>query len=191
MTVGGGGGVTDGAGLFSFYPFSFRTAPVGRGAHGSPVPRSPGCSACPSPLRRQVAMKFLTSLEDIEGGDEMKSNVADCFVVVHTSVGAASLRMKDDLRRSNYVTPTNYLELVAGYIKILEDKRNELGDQCDKLQVWNGFGKRHCDRSSFWIFHKFWRFVGNRWVSFCLANQEGAPCAVPALCEKSAVFHHR
>eukprot|EP00668_Euglena_longa_P046636 GGOE01062321.1.p1 GENE.GGOE01062321.1~~GGOE01062321.1.p1 ORF type:complete len:2198 (+),score=861.46 GGOE01062321.1:644-6595(+) len=87
----------------------------------------------PAEALKEVAMKFLTSLEDV-GGDEMKVAISSCFVTVHTSVAQASLRMKEDLRRSNYVTPTNYLELVQGYIKILNTKRTELGNQCDKLQ---------------------------------------------------------
>uniref|UniRef100_A0A7S1IC30 Dynein heavy chain n=1 Tax=Eutreptiella gymnastica TaxID=73025 RepID=A0A7S1IC30_9EUGL len=87
----------------------------------------------PPEALQEVSMKFLTEIE-VEGGEEMQHALSEAFVVCHTSVASASLRMKEDLRRSNYVTPTNYLELVQGYIKILHAKHQELGEQCDKLQ---------------------------------------------------------
>ena len=44
-----------------------------------------------------------------------------------------------ELKRHNYVTPTNYLELVKGYNTLLEEKRSELGDSANKLG--NGLAK--------------------------------------------------
>lgn len=43
--------------------------------------------------------------------------MAIIFVTTHQSVAEMSGRMKLELRRHNYVTPTNYLELVSGYKK--------------------------------------------------------------------------
>ena len=43
--------------------------------------------------------------------------MATIFVTMHQSVTVFSLRMKEELKRHNYVTPTNYLELVSGYKK--------------------------------------------------------------------------
>ena len=43
------------------------------------------------------------------------------------------------LGRPNYVTPTNYLELVKGYCKLLGEKRGAVGDQANKLK--NGLQK--------------------------------------------------
>ena len=43
------------------------------------------------------------------------------------------------LGRTNYVTPTNYLELVKGYCKLLKEKRATVGDQAAKLR--NGLTK--------------------------------------------------
>lgn len=43
------------------------------------------------------------------------------------------------LGRPNYVTPTNYLELVKGYCKLLKEKRTSVGDQAFKLK--NGLQK--------------------------------------------------
>ena len=51
------------------------------------------------------------------------------FATVHMSVAAASARMFEELKRQNYVTPTNYLELVKGYLYLLGEKQKGLGDQ--------------------------------------------------------------
>eukprot|EP00913_Durusdinium_trenchii_P009754 g9162.t1 len=45
----------------------------------------------------------------------------------------------EEQKRMNYVTPTNYLELVQGYMKMLKDKQKELGAAADKLR--NGLSK--------------------------------------------------
>ena len=43
--------------------------------------------------------------------------------------------MEIELRRIYYVTPTNYIELLKGYNKILQDKRLEIGNQRNKLRT--------------------------------------------------------
>ncbi|TMS02286.1 Dynein heavy chain 2, axonemal [Larimichthys crocea] len=70
---------------------------------------------------------------------QIQTKVASIFVTTHQSVAQVSQRMKLELRRHNYVTPTNYLELVSGYKKLLAEKRNELGEQVTKLR--NGLFK--------------------------------------------------
>ncbi len=53
-----------------------------------------------------------------ESGDgELRKNVASVFMTVHRSVVEMSERMLFEMKRHNYVTPTNYLELVSGYKK--------------------------------------------------------------------------
>lgn len=47
----------------------------------------------------------------------MHKRVAKIFVTMHWSVARYSQKMLLELRRHNYVTPTNYLELVSGYKK--------------------------------------------------------------------------
>ena len=47
--------------------------------------------------------------------------------------------MYDEIKRMFYVAPTNYIELMKLYSKILSDKRKEIGDQIDKLK--NGLKK--------------------------------------------------
>ena len=46
---------------------------------------------------------------------QTKSNIAQIFVSTHRSVVNMSDRMLLEMKRHNYVTPTNYLELVSGY----------------------------------------------------------------------------
>ncbi|XP_027143976.1 dynein heavy chain 2, axonemal isoform X2 [Larimichthys crocea] len=86
----------------------------------------------------EVAERYLDGLElgSVEG---IQTKVASIFVTTHQSVAQVSQRMKLELRRHNYVTPTNYLELVSGYKKLLAEKRNELGEQVTKLR--NGLFK--------------------------------------------------
>ncbi|KAK1153304.1 dynein heavy chain 2, axonemal [Acipenser oxyrinchus oxyrinchus] len=86
----------------------------------------------------EVAEKYLEgmALGAIEG---INSKVSQVFVTVHQSVAEYSQKMKLELRRHNYVTPTNYLELVSGYKKLLGEKRKEVGNQVNKLQ--NGLFK--------------------------------------------------
>lgn len=40
---------------------------------------------------------------------------AEIFSIIHDSVSKASVKMLLEMKRYNYVTPTNYLELVTGY----------------------------------------------------------------------------
>lgn len=37
------------------------------------------------------------------------------FAIMHKSVSDESKKMFEELRRNNYVTPSNFLELTAGY----------------------------------------------------------------------------
>ncbi|XP_074478915.1 dynein axonemal heavy chain 2 [Sebastes fasciatus] len=86
----------------------------------------------------EVAERYLDGLElgSLEG---IQTKVASIFVTTHQSVEQVSQRMKSELKRHNYVTPTNYLELVSGYKKLLAEKRCELGEQVSKLR--NGLFK--------------------------------------------------
>ncbi|XP_071333968.1 dynein axonemal heavy chain 2 [Trachinotus anak] len=81
----------------------------------------------------EVAERYLDGLElgSLEG---IQTKVASIFVTTHQSVAQISQRMKVELRRHNYVTPTNYLELVSGYKKLLGEKHSELGEQVSKLR---------------------------------------------------------
>ena len=49
----------------------------------------------------------------------MLAGIASTFSLVHDTVSQFSKKMASELKRFNYVTPTNFLELVAGYKKYL------------------------------------------------------------------------
>ncbi|XP_076804743.1 dynein axonemal heavy chain 2-like [Clavelina lepadiformis] len=92
----------------------------------------------------EVAEKYLEGL-DLGEVEDMNKNVAQIFVTMHRSVVSYSEKLLFELKRHNYVTPTNYLELVSGYKKLLHEKRKELGDQVSKLR--NGLFKIDDTRS--------------------------------------------
>eukprot|EP00794_Sanderia_malayensis_P010712 gene10712-11859_t len=94
-------------------------------------------SEWPSDALLEVAEKYLekVSLKD----NEEKESVAQIFATVHQSVVRISEKMLFEVKRHNYVTPTNYLELVSGYQSLLSEKRKELGDAANKLK--NGLEK--------------------------------------------------
>ncbi|GCC39841.1 hypothetical protein chiPu_0023489, partial [Chiloscyllium punctatum] len=49
-------------------------------------------------------------------------NVIDHVVMVHGSVEKYSLLFLQKLRRSNYVTPKNYLDFIHTYARLLDEK---------------------------------------------------------------------
>uniref|UniRef100_A0A3P9PK94 Dynein axonemal heavy chain 2 n=1 Tax=Poecilia reticulata TaxID=8081 RepID=A0A3P9PK94_POERE len=91
-------------------------------------------SEWPKDALLEVAERYLDGLDL----GSIHRKVASIFVTTHQSVENVSQRMKVELKRYNYVTPTNYLELVSGY-KLLGEKRGELGEQVSKLR--NGLFK--------------------------------------------------
>ncbi|KAM5307672.1 dynein axonemal heavy chain 2 [Glossophaga mutica] len=82
----------------------------------------------------EVAEKYLVGV-DLGTQENIQRRVAQIFVTMHWSVAQYSQKMLLELRRYNYVTPTNYLELVSGYKKLLAEKRQELLDQATKLRT--------------------------------------------------------
>ncbi|XP_006899240.1 PREDICTED: dynein heavy chain 2, axonemal [Elephantulus edwardii] len=82
----------------------------------------------------EVAEKYLVGV-DLGTHENIHKKVAQIFVTMHRSVAQYSQKMLLELRRYNYVTPTNYLELVSGYKKLLGEKRQELLDQANKLRT--------------------------------------------------------
>jgi len=94
-------------------------------------------SEWPADALKEVATKFLDSV-NIEP-PELVDKVSTIFAQTQTSVLTESASMLSRLGRPNYVTPTNYLELVKGYCKLLGEKRASVGDQASKLK--NGLQK--------------------------------------------------
>ena len=54
--------------------------------------------------------------------DDHREQVVGHIVKVHDSVGNFSKEFQQKLRRSNYVTPKNYLDFINTYLKLLEEK---------------------------------------------------------------------
>ncbi|XP_049764343.1 dynein axonemal heavy chain 2 [Schistocerca cancellata] len=75
----------------------------------------------------------------LEEQERLRDAVARIFATIHDSVSKWSKKMLIEMKRHNYVTPTNYLELVAGYISMLHEKRWETANAANKLR--NGLFK--------------------------------------------------
>ncbi|XP_076651590.1 dynein heavy chain 2, axonemal kl-2 [Halictus rubicundus] len=71
--------------------------------------------------------------------ERMRDGIASTFSLIHETVSQFSRRMAAEMKRYNYVTPVNFLELVAGYKTMLAEKRQELEVQASKLR--NGLSK--------------------------------------------------
>ena len=54
--------------------------------------------------------------------ESFREAVVTHMVKVHISVGTFSAEFEHKLRRSNYVTPKNYLDFINTYLKLLEEK---------------------------------------------------------------------
>ncbi|XP_015274779.1 PREDICTED: dynein heavy chain 10, axonemal [Gekko japonicus] len=60
--------------------------------------------------------------------------VIEHTVMVHDSVGDFSKKFLQKLRRSNYVTPKNFLDFINTYAKLLEEKNLFILAQCKRLE---------------------------------------------------------
>ena len=86
----------------------------------------------------EVGTKFLEEEHNLSD-PAIKASLAEAFGFAHDNVVTATKRMKYELNRHNYVTPTSFLELVKGYRSLLGEKRGELLTSADKLR--NGVTK--------------------------------------------------
>ena len=78
----------------------------------------------------------MTDVElDSDGTTDMLQGVVDSCVYIHQSVEDKSKQFLEELRRHNYVTPTSYLELLGTFLKVLGEKKNELGTVKTRLSV--------------------------------------------------------
>ena len=56
----------------------------------------------------------------------LKDNVAEVCVDIHGSVGGATKRFWEEMRRHYYVTPSSYMGLIRIYSRMLKDKKTEV-----------------------------------------------------------------
>ena len=90
-------------------------------------------TAWPQDALESVANRFI---EDVElGSDAIKANVAGHMAQLHVGVTDISADFKEMTRRSNYVTPKSFLELIAFYKYLLGNKRAAVGKQISRLDV--------------------------------------------------------
>ncbi|KAF5829736.1 dynein heavy chain and region D6 of dynein motor-domain-containing protein [Dunaliella salina] len=90
----------------------------------------------PDEALRSVAFNFYSDVElNSEAHPQLLEGVVDSCVFVHQSVERWSRVFHEQLRRSNYVTPTSYLELLGTFIRLLSDKRNEINNSRRRLEV--------------------------------------------------------
>lgn len=101
----------------------------------------------PEPALLEVAKKYLatcdlsprgeidTTAEDFIGEDQMRLLIAKCFAAIHKSVLSASTAMLTELGRFNYITPTNYIELVSGFQDRLAVERQQNTNEATKLST--------------------------------------------------------
>ncbi|XP_023298158.2 dynein axonemal heavy chain 2 [Lucilia cuprina] len=69
----------------------------------------------------------------------LQREVAYSFSIIHSNVTEISDLMLREVKRQNYVTSLNYLQLVSGFKELLEQKRYEISSSANKLR--NGLSK--------------------------------------------------
>nr|CCA21283.1 inner dynein arm heavy chain 1beta putative [Albugo laibachii Nc14]CCA21656.1 dynein heavy chain 2 putative [Albugo laibachii Nc14] len=85
----------------------------------------------PSDALQEVAMKYLE--EENLVTDEQRLKISSVFAAVHSSVALASQQLYQTMKRHNYVTPTNYLALVTGYLELYREKQQAILQSRDTL----------------------------------------------------------
>jgi len=94
----------------------------------------------PQNALQEVALKYLRDVGLCKNSNlSLYSKVSDSFASFHLSAIELSEKMKIEQKRFNYITPTNYLELVKGYLELLKEKQMELGSQ--QIKLTNGLDK--------------------------------------------------
>jgi len=70
-----------------------------------------------------VSQEFLKDIE--MPSEEVRKQVSEMCMIIHTSVESQAERFWDELRRRVYTTPKSYLDLIKLYINTLAVKRKE------------------------------------------------------------------
>jgi dynein heavy chain len=86
----------------------------------------------PADALTEVANKFIGKM-GLE--DKFEAGLAVVCSFAHSKATENALKMKQELNRIFYVTPTNYIELLKGYNQILSDKRKIVDFQRNKLRT--------------------------------------------------------
>ncbi|OXB70414.1 UNVERIFIED_CONTAM: hypothetical protein H355_012305 [Colinus virginianus] len=86
----------------------------------------------PEDALKEVAVTFLSDSSLEENSREI---VAEVFARVHTLVLLQSEQFCREMKRKNCVTPTKFLELVEGYLRLFQEKTREVRELVHKLSV--------------------------------------------------------
>jgi len=78
-----------------------------------------------------VSRAFLKNLE--LPSDEVRANLAEMCMQIHTSVESVSDQFYAELRRRVYTTPKSYLDLINLYLNTLDKKRVEINQNRNRL----------------------------------------------------------
>jgi dynein heavy chain 1 len=63
--------------------------------------------------------------------------VISTLVYVHASVGEMNKRLLKQQGRQNYVTPRHYLDFINHFVRLINEKRDELEEQQLHLNIGN------------------------------------------------------
>eukprot|EP01033_Poteriospumella_lacustris_P000280 gene286-182_t len=88
----------------------------------------------PDEALQSVAGRFLAT-SNLALPADVEPKLIQFFQFIHQSIEKASVDFLAQMRRSFYVTPTSYLELLSTYNKVLTEKRKEIGTLRDRLTV--------------------------------------------------------
>ncbi|TIA73231.1 hypothetical protein E3P91_01529 [Wallemia ichthyophaga] len=78
---------------------------------------------------------FPTAHHTLQADLTYRGAVVNAFVYVHLSLHEISKRLSKRQGRYNYVTPRHYLDFIDQYVKLFNEKRNELEEQQRHLNV--------------------------------------------------------
>ena len=81
-------------------------------------------TAWPQDALASVATEFLDDLPVPD--DKVIKAVQETVVLFHSSIHKLSTKFKNEMRRINYVTPTSYLELLAFYKEVLNNRQTSV-----------------------------------------------------------------
>jgi len=78
-----------------------------------------------------VSRAFLKNLE--LPSEEVRNNLAEMCMIIHTSVEEVADKFYNELRRRVYTTPKSYLDLIGLYLNTLGKKRTEINANRNRL----------------------------------------------------------
>ncbi|XP_049940877.1 dynein axonemal heavy chain 1-like, partial [Schistocerca serialis cubense] len=92
-------------------------------------------SAWPESALQSVAMRFMDEMPELDVTEEILNGIVITCQYMHQSSADASEQYLQELSRHNYVTPTNYLELLSSFQRLYGTKRGELANGIKRLQT--------------------------------------------------------